>query len=443
LKDVEAQTLRVEEIDRGGLVARPAPRARGVHAAQLAAVVVVGLVIRLLLVQTPGYRDDIVIFYDWFRAAAALPPGQVYVRLPDLNYPPVAVLLYEIEAFVVRLFAHGALSEYVLNVIVKLPAILADIAGSLLVYRIVRRNASHAIAILGCAAVALNPTLIYVSAYWGQNDSIPAFLGLFAIAELIYGNAVIAWVALAAGILFKPPVLVLAPLMCLYPFTARDVVRRSRLRSGAIGIAAALIFAELLALIYFPQLNPFAAARHLVGKVVGGSSYFQYTSLNSFNVWALFGPFFTSDHTRFLFMSRHRWGDVMFIAAAATIYWRYARSRDPIAMFEAAMLVLLGFFLLLTEMHERYLFYALVFCVPLLFKPAYRVAAVVLSVTLILNLEYGLTFMYLDDAKATMIDRYEFAPWLAHLGALVNIGTFIVLLRGYLGARTARLRFGS
>jgi dolichyl-phosphate-mannose-protein mannosyltransferase len=440
--DFDSGPLRVAEVKRSP-AAFPVPRGRFLQVAQIALVVGLGLIVRLLLVQAPGYHDDIVIFSDWFKGIAVLPPAQVYPGVPSLNYPPVAVIVYELEALFVRLFWHGALTEYVLNIVIKLPAILADVLGSLLVYRIVRRHASHAVALLGCAAIALNPTVIYLSAYWGQDDSIPALLALFAIAELVYGNAVVAWLAIAAAIMFKPPVLVLVPLMCLYPFTARDAVRWGRLRWGAIGIASALILVEILALVYFPQPNPFIAARHLLAKIVQGSSYFPYTSLNSFNFWALLGPFFASDHTRFLFMSRHRWGDLMFTTSAAVIYWRYVRSRDPVAMLEAATLVLLAFFLLLTEMHERYLLYALVFCVPLLFKQSYRIAALVLSVTLLLNLEYGLTFMYLDDAKATVIDRYEFAPWLIHLGTLANIGVFIVLLRDFLGARIARLRFGS
>jgi Gpi18-like mannosyltransferase len=192
---------------------------------------------------------------------------------------------------------------------------------------------------------------------------------------------------------------------------------------------------ELLALAFFAHPTPVAALRHLLGQLVGGSSYFPVNSLNSFNVWAIFAPFMVSDKTRFLGVSMHVWGTLLFCATAALIYWRYVQSRSRTALFEASALVLLGFFLLLTEMHERYLLYAVLFLGVLLFERPYRFAALLFTLTLLLDLEYGLTFMYLDDARATMINRYEFAPWLIHLCSIANVGVFGALLANYLGLR--------
>ena len=405
---------------------------RLVHLAQLAAIIIAGLIIRLSLIQTAGYHDDVTIFSDWFTSIARLAPAQVYAQTPGLNYPPMAVVMYEVEAWVFHFFVHGSYTQSMLNVAVKLPAILMDAVGALLLYRIIRRYANHALALLGAAFFALNPATIYDSAFWGQNDAVPTVVALFALAELTAGSSVIAWIALTTAIFIKPPVLVLVPLLLLYPLRVSGAARVQRIRGAILGLIAAALVAEALAYAYFAHPSPLIATRHLIGQFINFSGIFNFNSLNAFNVWSVFQPFFVSDSTKYLGISMHHWSDLLFIATAGWIYWRYARSRSTTALFEAATLVLLAFFLLLTEMHERYMYYAVIFCGTLLFKPIYRQAALVLSITLLLNMEYGLNFMYLDDAKATMIDRFAFAPMLSHICALANLAVFGLLVRDFL-----------
>ncbi len=415
--------------DRERNVRRESARRFGL--APLIAMLLAGFLIRLAFIQSAGYRDDMTIFYQWFGSIAALPPGQVYAHTtPDLNYPPAYILLTELSAFVLRWFVPGTPGEAALNVALKLPAILFDIAGAALAFAIVRREAGYAFALAAAAFIALNPALIYDSAYWGQDDSIPAVLALFAIAALRSDRPVAAWVTLTFAVLVKPPVLVLVPLLLLYPLTVPRRRRRLVAWQTGAGITAALALSEVLALTFFPHPTPLAALRNLVGQLVGGSSYFPFNSLNSFNLWAIFQPFYVSDRTHYCGLSMHLWADLLFTVTAAVIFWQYVRSRASTALFEASAIVLLAFFVLLTEMHERYLLYAVVFLAVLPFKRPYRIAGLILSLTLLLNLEYGLTFMYLDDARATMIDRYEFAPWLVHLCSLANVGILLVLLAG-------------
>jgi Gpi18-like mannosyltransferase len=434
LRDVNERTAGA----RGHRAGSGALRVADAGTLQLAAVLLVGLVVRIAFIQSAGYRDDMTIFYDWLRAIAALPPSQVYAQMPGINYPPVYVLVIEWSAIVMRWFVHGVPSEYALNVALKLPAILFDIAGAALAYVIVRRNATAGLGLAAAAFIALNPSIIYDSAYWGQDDSIPTVIAIFGIYALSSGNPIAAWVALTCAVLFKPPVLVLFPLLLLYPLVAPPAQRRVRLLQTGVGIAAAAVLTSALAVLFFPHPTLLAALRHLLSQVVNGSRLFPFNSLNAFNVWAMFQPFFVADGEHFLGVSIHRWGDLIFTVLAAVIYWRYTKRRDPAALFEAAVLLFLAFFLFLTQMHERYLCYAVVFVGTLIYKRPYGYAALILSLTFVLNLEYGLTFMYLDDAKAAMINRFEFAPWLVHLCSVANLGVFGWLLADYFG-----VRFGS
>jgi Gpi18-like mannosyltransferase len=412
-----------------GAPSRRLPQSRVRQVCSLAFVAVAGLAVRLALIQSAGYRDDIAIFEGWFRSIATLAPADVYAGTPGLNYPPMVVLLYEFEALIMRPFLHGTPSPAALTIAVKLPPILADAAGTVLVYAIVRRFAGHPWALLAAAFIAFNPAIIYDSAFWGQNDAIPTVLALFALYALLSGNTVVAWLSMAAALFFKPPVLVLVPLLLAHPFRFTGAARRGRLVATGYGIAGAALVAELLASTFFEHPNLVVATRHLIGQYLVFSNVFPYTSLNAFNVWALGAPFFSSDGTKVLGLSLHLWSDAAFAIAAGCIYVRYLKSRSATGLLEAATLVLLAFFLLLTEMHERYLYYALFFAGTLVFKRPYGYAALVLTATLLLNLEYGLTFMYLDDAKATMVDRFAFSPWLTRLCSLANIGMFGWLAR--------------
>jgi Gpi18-like mannosyltransferase len=405
---------------------------------QVTALIVVGLLIRIAFIQMPGYADDVEIFRSWFKSIAALPPGQVYARTQGLNYPPMCVLLYELEALVLRWFVPGMPSNYVTNIAIKLPPIVVDGFGAALVYRIVRRYASHGWALLGAAFVALNPAIIYDSAHWGQNDSIPTVLALFAISQLLFGNTIVAWLSITAAVFFKPPVLVLVPLMLAHPLLATGAARRSRVFQTCGGMVGGGAIAVLLAVTYFPQPNLFGSVRHFVGSFVAFSNAFPFSSLNAFNLWAFFQPFFATDRIRVLALSLHAWSDALFLVTAFYIYWRYGKSRDAAAFLQASTLVLVAFFVILTEMHERYLYYAVFFCATLVFKRPYRWAALILSLTLLLNMEYSLTFMYLDDAKVTAINRFDFAPWFTRLCSAANVGVFVWLLGSFIrGERQA------
>jgi dolichyl-phosphate-mannose-protein mannosyltransferase len=414
------------------------PPSRRAQIAQLTAIIIAGLLIRIAFIQSAGYADDVTIFRDWFKSIAVLPPSQVYAQTPGLNYPPMCVLLYELEALVLRAFVPGMPSNYVFNIAIKLPPILVDGLGAALVYRIARRYASHGWALLGAAFIALNPAIIYDSAHWGQNDSIPTVLALFAIGQLLFGNTIVAWLSITAAIFFKPPVLVLVPLMLAHPLVASAAQRRSLILQTCAGAAGGAALAVMLAVTFFPHPNVFGALLKFAHQFVAFSNAFPFSSLNAFNLWAFFQPFFATDRVKILALSLHAWSDLLFVATAGCIYWRYLKSRDSTALLGASTLVLLAFFVILTEMHERYLYYAAFFCATLVFKQSYRWAASILSLTLLLNMEYSLTFMYLDDAKVTAINRFDFAPWFTRLCSAANVGVLVWLLAPFVrGTRPA------
>src|SRR5579864_1007628 len=73
----------------------------------------------------------------------------------------------------------------VLQVLVKMPAILMDLVDAALLYILVRRYASERWALGAAAFFALNPAVIFISASWGQVDSVAAGLALAAAYLLL------------------------------------------------------------------------------------------------------------------------------------------------------------------------------------------------------------------------------------------------------------------
>lgn len=376
---------------------------------------------------------DLQTFGQWALAAADNPWNRAY-EATNMNYPPGALLIFEAIGRIYRALITNDPDRFFLRLAVKLPNVLFDCIGGIVIYGIARRFAEHRRALAASALFALNPAIIYDSSIWGMNDSITSVSALAAVWLLVCGKRVSAWMVLGFAAFNKPPVVVLAPLFMLEAFvTANREEWKERAIGLCSGILAALCVGWVLAYPFYTDHGFFAVYRRMVSWYVVGSSLYPYTSANAFNVHALFGDFFRSDTTPILFVPLKYWADVAFIAAAGFIYLRYARLRDERGLLEACFLVLLAFFLFLTEMHERYLIYALTF-VPTLaaFDLTYFWATAGLTITEWLNLEYSLTYMWLDFDKPQGVNPKEFAPVLVHLCALTNIAVFVAGMRLYL-----------
>src|SRR5665213_3584755 len=85
----------------------------------------------------------------------------------------------------------------------------------------------------------------------------------------------------------------------------------------------------------------------------------------------------------------------------------------------------LGYFVLLTRMHERYVFNALLLAIPLVwYQRRYLIASLGLTLTLFANLCYSLYYLHVMDGKIPDVDPQDLIPWLSHPMALLNFAIF-------------------
>jgi dolichyl-phosphate-mannose--protein O-mannosyl transferase len=402
----------------------------------LPAVLVLGLAIRLALITSAGFKNDIGLFAAWAGALAEHPFSQFYVPERFADYPPGYLYVLWFVGFVWELLFKNAGSAYaILDALVKIPAIVADLLVGGLLYRLVSRYASAWWALGAAALYVLNPATIVVSAVWGQIDAISGGLALLSVYLLMRAGdrpektlAYIcgAWIVLATSLLIKPQAALLLPLLVAFAFV--DVRRRkARLAATGVGIACAVVLAGIVAVPFHPTVNPFDLATWLIGRYAYGASYYAYSSVNAFNLWSVFRPFWQPDTTRILFLPQVAFGALLALVATGLAVWRYLQLKTATALLECSALVLLAFFMLSTRMHERYIFDGLLFtiaCVAL--SRRYLWAAVIFSGVLIANLGYSLEYLQVMDQHLPLNSSDLWGP-LDHVLSFVNVATFFWL----------------
>ncbi len=423
----------------------------------LAGLLLVGLILRLVFVGADGFKNDVETFEAWSLTLSQHPMREFFAKAGFADYPPGYFFILWVIGHAYRTFVHADPGYLILRIAVKLPAILMDLVDAALVFAIVRRFSTVAWAFAAAAFLALNPATIFISAYWGQVDAVAGGFVLAAVLLVVSsegrsrGSSVallaLAWLALGYSILIKPPAAVLVPLMLCYPFAAPNRSERAIRATGTVvGIVAALVLAYLAALAFHPGLSPLAQFSWLFGRYHYASGVYSYNSVNAFNLYALRQPFWQPDSQLIPNMTfgsftlgfpQYAWGIGLFVVALLLIVSRYLQRRDTIAFLEAAFLLSLGFFVLATRMHERYIFNAFLFAPMLMFAGRrYVWAAVALSLTLFANLEYSLHYLAVMDAHTPDVDASNLWPWISRPGAALNVATFFYLGYIYLGTRS-------
>jgi Gpi18-like mannosyltransferase len=420
-----------------------------VRIATLAGVGLIALLLRIHFITAQGFKNDVESFEAWALTLAQHPLSRFYGTTSFADYPPGYFYILWIVGHIYSFVVHGDPQYAALKIAVKLPALIMDFVDAGLIYALVRRFAADRWAIAAAAAYLLNPATIFVSSYWGQVDSVACGFLLLAL-WLVLANehwpergrtyAIVgAWIALAYSVLIKPQAAVVGILLLVYPFATADVaVRRRRLAGTALGLAAAVVFADLLSLPFVPGRGPAGALVWLFERYAFGSNVYPYNSVNAFNLYAVFRPFWQPDNAPIqlgplALGAMSTWGILLVVAAALLIAARYVQLRDDLSFLEGAMLVTFGFFVLATRMHERYVFNAFVLLIVLAaLRRRFFYGAVIVSLTLLVNLAYSLRYLQVMEDHVQGVDPTMLWPVVHPLAAL-NVAAFFVLGYVYLG----------
>ena len=347
----------------------------------LAVLLLVAFIVRVLLYPLQGYENDTNTFISWFSTAAQHGVRPFYSVVSWCDYPPFNVYIF---------WAFGSLanavSEWGINAtsIVKLAPTLFDLATSAIIYLFVRKQLTFKQSLVASALYAFNPAIIFNVAVWGQFDAIYTFFLVLSLMLALKRKPEASAVVLAVGLLTKPQGIALLPLIAFLIFKQNGIKRLLT----SVGAFVATIFIVILP---FQWSNPIT---FLSDIYFGAYSGYQYTSINAFNLWGMFG-LWVPDGSLYIA------GWVLFGAFAAftlyVLHKRYHMSGEMLAVF-AAFLLFFAFFMLPTRIHERYLFPAIAMLVLLVpFAKKIRLLYVALTATLLINQAYVLTFLNSTD----------------------------------------------
>lgn len=283
------------------------------------------------------------------------PPGNIYVfALLRFIYEQVFAALWWINVNI-QLFPSNVMLWYESSFYsgwVKLPGILGDLGIAYLIYRFLEHYKKGKLALWGAALYLFNPPIFYNSSFWGQTDSTMTFLILLSFwFLLVKKNPVFATLSFILSLYFKVTLVILAPVF-LVAFLKQNFGTREVLASAVVP----LLVVALLTLPFVDKGNVVEWIYYIYKDKILGQQQHLITA-NAFNLWALFYNIdFRLDSTPLLGKTVFFWGNVLFGAVLFGLLARLWKRADFEYTMQSAALAVLAAFLLLANMHERYLF---------------------------------------------------------------------------------------
>ena len=261
-------------------------RKRGTDVA-MGVCLLLAFILRVLLsVSITGYTVDINCFQAWSLRMAEVGPSGFYAPDYFCDYPPGAMLLLWPIGFLLR--AAGQ-SEALRLLIVKLPALLADIAGAVCLYAHTKKRMGHGACMALSCLYLFSPAVLVNGAAWGQMDSVLALLMMlttFAAMERDWKRALPLF---AVSALVKPQALLFAPVglvwLLLSLLSQKPDQRKKSLKQAAAGLGIALV-AALVIVLPFSIHQPW---NWLIQLYTGTLSSYAYATLNTANLYYLIG----------------------------------------------------------------------------------------------------------------------------------------------------------
>lgn len=314
------------------------------------------LLVRIAVaVSIEGYAPDVQTFRAWAQHAARDFSG-FYSSGIFADYPPGYIYVLFLVGKLQGLLHMGDDSKWFLALL-KMPAIMADLATAFVLYRVARseRNPGQALAI--ALIYGLNPAILVNSAAWGQVDAVFTLCIAASVVCVTGGRLTGSAVWFVLALLIKPQALIYSPLFLCAALSRTwfDAVRHWKqiLLSGATAT-----------LILLAAIAPFAVREgpgwifHLYGTTLAS---YPYASLNAFNLFALSGGNFVPETDSWILLSYRTWGAAFIAVTAVASLAVFGSCRHRARYACTALFLICAVFTFSSKMHERYLFPALIF----------------------------------------------------------------------------------
>ncbi|QIW21034.1 hypothetical protein [Bacillus thuringiensis] len=350
----------------------------------LIVVVVASLLLRIYLAfHLEGYERDQLFFVDWMDTVGKYGLGDVYAHGDLVNYPPFFLALLGIYGVILSFF-----NIYVdaAGVLIRVPSIVFEVVA-IIIFAIVSKRIDDSI--MRAALVtffAFSPAVIVDGTIWGQVDMLHSILMVSSIL-LLMSKPTWSGAIYAIALLAKFQSIVIAPVFAMYFLKVIFEKREGKqLIKFIIGFCIPLLIFGL----YFAAHGTFITM--LTQAYLNAVGTFPTVTVFAMNIWYYaIGtdpnmvdtiqvlPHITLKTVGLILLS---------IAAALTcLYVFFHRHMNTAVLLKAATFISFAFFMLPTQIHERYAFPALVFVLfLLLYEMKWTGIALGLTLTIFLNI---------------------------------------------------------
>ncbi len=334
---------------------------------------ILALLLRLLLAPVV-FHPDLSNHMDWGIRFFSYGPSKFYSPESNVwnytwpNQPPGTIIIFaiirKIYELIFNLFWQINISlplfpssvillieNHLYSVLLKLPAIFADIGIAYLIYNFLIKLGYPKKAKLGAALFLFNPVIWYNSSVWGQTDSIINFFFLLALWFLFNNRPVFSLFSVLSSVYVKVSLAIFSPI-----FLVLFLNKKFSLKQVGISLFVSVSCFALITLFFSYPKEPIVWLFNLYSKNVL-TNQLQVITANAFNFWGIFEGVQPRPHSLFLGPLTYRdWGLLAFTAFYALfIYWVLKKPKETVAIWAMAIVSFFSF-MFLTNMHERYLY---------------------------------------------------------------------------------------
>lgn len=306
----------------------------------------VGLALRIIMGYTvPGHSTDMGCFSAWADMLYKNGIGAFYESEQFTDYPPGYMYILTLVGYVKNSFD---LNVGMTNLVIKLPAMLADIITGFLIYKIAKKKFTKGCAQLIGSIYIFNPAAIINCAAWGQVDSVYLLIVIGALYLISENRIVLSYILFAAAVTFKPQALIFSPVFIFDAFS-RLYASKNKGRCAVriiLSLLSAFIFAVLLIL-------PFGIG-NVIKQYADTLSSYAYATVNAFNIWALIGMNWYELNTVLTIIG---YGFILLICVFAGFI--FYRIKDKSKYYITAAFLCFATYMMSVKMHERYAFGAM------------------------------------------------------------------------------------
>lgn len=312
--------------------------------------IIIGFVIRIMAaVGYRGHETDMNCFTGWADTAFRNGLSQFYLSDGFHDYPPGYLYILYVLGAVKNIFN---LEGGLLWAIIKLPAIIADLALGYMVYHLSSKKFSKTAATVISAFALLNPVVILNSAVWGQVDSVLALFCVIAVYLASEHKLGASFFAFAAAILIKPQAIFFAPVLVFGIidafFISNDFDIKKFVKTILMGLGAlASVF-----VLFMPFGNtPKEGIQIIINQYIETIGQYKYMTVNAFNLYGLFGLNWTDLTTAVSAVGYALIVGVVILSAVV-----FFRGNGKSRYYLASFILVFGIFMFAPKMHERYAF---------------------------------------------------------------------------------------